>query len=416
MSHDFEFSSARALFPALEQKLGEQSVIYADGPGGTQVPKPVIAAISEALELGISNLGGPFLTSKRADEMVLGARQAMADFLGAARHEEIVFGQNMTSLNFALSRALSRYWKEGDEIVLSRIDHDANISPWLKAAEDKGVTVRWLPFGKDSGELDLASLQDLLSERVQLVAVTYASNALGSISPLREIIDAAHQVRALCVVDAVHFGPHGLIDVQELGCDALLCSAYKFFGPHIGVMYGNHALLRRVKPYKLRPAYDHPPEKWETGTQSIECLHGVTAAIDYLASLSQLDDSEPRRSRIVAAMKRIQAYEADLSRRFLDAVEALEGVEVYGVTDRERLDWRTPTFALSVAGVHPKKVAELLGEQGIFVWSGHYYAMTVMEDMGLIESGGLVRIGFVHYNSPAELDRVIEALKTIAQG
>ncbi|MDF1664788.1 MAG: cysteine desulfurase-like protein [Planctomycetota bacterium] len=414
MSADFEFQEARSLFPALNQKVGEQVAIYADGPGGTQVPRAVIEAISEALELGISNLGGNFVTSVRADSVVLGARQAVADFLGASRPEEIVFGQNMTSLNFALSRSLARNWSEGDEIVLSRIDHDANISPWLKAAEDKGVTVRWLPFGKDSGELDIAAMPGLLNERTKLVAVTYASNALGSISPLRQIIDAAHGVGALCIVDAVHFGPHGLIDVKELDCDALLCSAYKFFGPHIGIMYGKHSLLSEWTPYKLRPAYDKPPERWETGTQSIEALHGVTAAIDYIASLSQLHQSSARRQRIVAAMSRIQRYETELSQRFLDAAEAIEGVKVYGVTDRNGLDRRTPTFALSIAGVAPGKVADLLGELGIFVWSGHYYAMTVMEDLELDESGGLVRIGFVHYNSPGELDRIIAALAAIA--
>lgn len=414
MSENFEFQEARARFPALQQKVGELTAVYADGPGGTQCPRSVIKAISEALELGISNLGGKFLTSTRADSMVTGARQAMADFLGADRPEEVVFGQNMTSLNFALSRSIARDWGEGDEIVLSRIDHDANISPWLKAAEDSGATVRWLPFQTETGELDLSALPGILNERTKLVAVTYASNALGSISPLRQIIDAAHGVGALCIVDAVHYGPHGLIDVNALNCDALLCSAYKFFGPHIGIMYAKHDLLSTWTPYKLRPAYDKPPEKWETGTQSIEALHGVTAAIDYIASLSKLDASLPRREHIVSAMSRINAYETELSQRFLDAAEAIEGVKVYGVTDREGLSRRTPTFALSVAGVAPGRVADLLGEKGIFVWSGHYYAMTVMEDMGLAESGGLARIGFVHYNSPEELNRVIAALRDIA--
>lgn len=414
MSEDFEFQEARNRFPALQQQVGGQTAIYADGPGGTQVPRSVIEAIGEALELGISNLGGNFVTSVRADSMVRGARQAMADFLGASRAEEIVFGQNMTSLNFALSRSLSRDWGEGDEIILTRIDHDANISPWLKAAEDRGATVRWLPFGKESGELDLDALDTLVNERTKLIAVTYASNALGSISPIKEIVSAAHNYGALCVVDAVHYGPHGLIDVKDLDCDVLLCSAYKFFGPHIGIMYGKHELLSQWKPYKLRPVYDKAPEKWETGTQSIEALHGVTAAIDYIASLSKLDKSRSRRERLVAAMARINTYETELGRRFLDGVEAIEGLKVYGITDREALQRRTPTFALSLAGVPPGKVADLLGEQGIFVWSGHYYAMTVMEDMGLDDSGGLVRIGFVHYNSPRELDRIVAALTAIA--
>jgi cysteine desulfurase family protein (TIGR01976 family) len=409
MSEPFDLESIRAQFPALGQQVAGESAIYADGPGGTQAPKLVIDAISSALEQGISNLGGRFLTSERADSMVLEAREAMADFLGAARPEEIVFGQNMTSLNFALSRALGRTWSEGDEIILTRIDHDANISPWIRAAEEAGVHVRCLPFDTDSGTLNISALAGLLTSKTKLVAVTYASNALGSISPLSEIIPRAHEVGAQVVVDAVHFGPHGLIDVQALNCDFLLCSAYKFFGPHIGIMYGKHSLLSELTSYKVRPAYDVPPEKWETGTQSIESLCGVTAAVNYLASLGSADPSASRRHQIVSAMTRIAAYERQLARRFLDAADTIPGLKVYGVTDRDQLHKRTPTFSISHS-MAPGKLEEELGKLGIFVWSGHYYAVTVMEDLGLLDSGGLVRIGFVHYNTLEEVNRVIAAL------
>jgi cysteine desulfurase family protein (TIGR01976 family) len=415
MSSDFDVESARARFPALQQKLGGSQVVYLDGPGGTQVPQSVIDAISSALSQGISNLGGAFLTSSRAEDMVLESRKAMADFLGASRPEEIVFGQNMTSLNFALSRALCDQWGEGDEIVLTRIDHDANISPWTRAAASRGIKIRWIPFRRSNGTLDLTDLGAIINEKTKLVAVTYASNALGSISPLPEIIAAARKVGALVSVDAVHYGPHRFIDVQALDCDFLLCSAYKFFGPHIGIMYGKYEHLDSFPSFKLRPAYDQPPEKWETGTQSIECLCGVQAAVDYIASYSDRDTSVSRREHIMSGMAILAAYEKELGAYFLKEALLIEGLTIYGVSDVNQLDIRTPTFALDVASKSAAEVELAMGERGIFVWSGHYYAMTVMEDLGLLESGGLVRVGFVHYNTREEADRVLEALRELSR-
>lgn len=398
----------RAQFPALQQTVDGRPAVFLDGPGGTQVPQRVIDAIGGYLAQGSSNLGGPFRTSRQTNEIVEAARQAAADLLNARRPEEIVFGQNMTSLTFAISRALARTWRPGDEIVVTRLDHDANISPWLLAAEDRGITVRWLDFDPADCTLKVDQLPHLLNERTRLVAVTYASNAVGSITNVRRVTELAHQVGALVYVDSVHYAPHGPIDVQDLACDFLVSSAYKYFGPHTGVLYGRYELLDELVAYKVRPAPARPPGKWETGTQSFESLAGVTAAVDYLADIGGKGGT--RRQRLVRAMTHIKEYEMGLSERFLNGAATIPGLRVYGITDRERLDERSPTFAVSVEGYTPEEVATRLGAQGIFVWHGHYYAVAVMERLGLLDKGGLVRIGFVHYNTAEEVDRVLVAL------
>lgn len=406
--------SLREQFPALQQQVNGRPVAYLDGPGGTQVPQGVIAAMSSALAAGISNKGGPFLTSKRTDSIVAAAREAMVDFYHAARPEEIVFGQNMTSLTFSLSRALAQEWTAGDEIILTRLDHDANISPWLLAAEEKGVQVRWLDFRPEDCTLRLEALPGLLNDRTRLLAITHASNAVGSIPDVARAAQIAHEAGALVYVDAVHYGPHGLIDVQDLDCDFLVSSAYKYFGPHTGVLYGKYALLDELHAFKVRPAPKKPAGKWETGTQSFESLAGVTAAVNYLAHLG--GGEGPRRERLVRGMAHIKMHEMALSEQFLRAATEVPGLRVFGITDIERLEARTPTFAVSLDGFTPKALATRLGEQGIFVWHGHYYAVAVMERLGLLDKGGLVRIGFVHINTPAEVDRVITALSELGPG
>ncbi len=414
MNHNnpkLNFDLIRQQFPALKQKVNGRPAVYLDGPGGTQVPQRVIDAMSETLTLGISNHGGPFLTSERADAIVDDARLAIVDFLNARRPEEIVFGQNMTSLTFAISRALTRTWGPGDEIVVTRLDHDANISPWLLAAEDHGLTIHWLDFDPADCTHKLESLKDLLNERTKLVAVTYASNAVGSISDIKRITEMAHIVGALVYVDAVHYAPHGPIDVQDLDCDFLVSSAYKYFGPHTGILYGKYELLDELKAYKVRPAPAKPAGKWETGTQSFESIAGVTAAVDYIASLSDFQGT--RRQKIERAMGMIKAYEMGISERFLRGAAEVPGLRVYGITDIENLDWRTPTFAVSIEGHTSEEVATKLGEQGIFVWHGDYYAVAVMKRLGFPEQG-LVRIGFVHYNTEQEVDRVLDALNALA--
>lgn len=402
----------RAQFPALQQEVNGQTAAFLDGPGGTQVSQSVIDAMSGYLAQGSSNLGGPFLTSRRTVETASTARQAMMDFLNARLPEEIAFGQNMTSLTFSISRAISRTWKPGDEIVLTRVDHDANISPWLMAAQDRGVTVRWLDFRPEDCTLILDTLPELLNEKTRLVAVTYASNAIGTITDVKRVADLAHAAGALVYVDSVHYAPHGPIDVQDLDCDFLVCSVYKFFGPHQGVLYGKYELLDSLRAYKVRPAPSKPAGKWETGTQSFESLAGTTAAINYLAELGGPEGD--RRQQIVRAMTSTKRYEMALSEHFLRGAVNVPGMRVYGITDIENLEHRTPTFGISLQGYSPQQVASYLGDNGIFVWHGHYYAVEVIDRLGLLDSGGLVRIGFVHYNTLDEVDRVLDALADLA--
>jgi len=409
-----EVEKLRRQFPALQRTVNGCLLSFLDGPGGTQVPQSVIDAMSNYLVNGSSNLGGPFLTSYEADLVVDNARLALQDFLNARRPEEIAFGQNMTSLTFAVSRAISRTWQPGDEIILTRLDHDANISPWLMAAEERGVKVRWLDFDPSDCRLKLSSLPELLNERTRLVAISYASNAVGSISDIKEVTHLAHKKGALVYVDSVHYAPHGLIDVQDLDCDFLVCSTYKFFGPHQGVLYGKYELLDNLTAYKVRPAPSKPAGKWETGTQSFESLAGSTAAVEYLASIGGSEGT--RRQRIARAMAATKEYEQELSERFLRGAAEVAGLQVFGITDIETLENRTPTFAVRLDGYTTEAVAARLGEQGIFVWHGHYYAVAVMERLGLLDQGGLVRIGFVHYNTFDEVDDVLTALRELASG
>ena len=319
----------------------------------------------------------------------------------------------MTSLTFAMSRAIARTWEEGDEIILTRLDHDANITPWTMVAAERSVNVRWLDFHPEDGTLALESLPELLNERTRLLAVTHASNALGTIPDVARAIELAHQVGALVYVDAVHFAPHNLLDVRALDADFVVSSAYKYFGPHTGILYGKYEHLERLAAYKVRPAPADPPGKWETGTQSFESLAGITAAVDYLATLAG-DGGSDLRSRLADGMERLKRYESSLSQHFLEGATTVPGLCVYGLTDVERLDERTPTFAVSLEGYSPAEVATHLGEQGIFVWHGHYYAVAVMERLGLLDEGGLVRIGFAHYNTPEEVARVLDALRELA--
>ncbi len=405
-------SNIRTQFPALTRTVNGQPAIYFDGPGGTQVSNSVIDAMTEFMRRGGANLAPFFAAGAETIATAQAAREAMRDLLNAKRADEIAFGQNMTSLTFSLSRALSKTWQAGDEIILTRIDHDANVSPWLLAAEERGVTVRWLDFHPHDCTLKLESLAELLNERTRLLAITYASNAVGSISDVNQAVRIAHAAGVKVFIDAVHYAPHGQIDVQESDCDFLACSVYKFFGPHTGVLYGKYELLDELDAFKVRPAPALPPGKWETGTQSFESLAGVTAAVNYLASLGE---GETRRAQLVAAMDKIKRYEMELSEQFLRESTTVVGLKVYGITDVERLDERTPTFAISLEGISPSELAARLGAEGIFVYAGHYYAVEVMRRLDLLESGGLVRIGFVHYNTSAEITRLIQTLENIRE-
>jgi cysteine desulfurase family protein (TIGR01976 family) len=403
-----DVEAVRRQFPALSRTVDGQVAAYLDGPGGTQVPESVIDAMAGFMRAGGSNHGGPFVTSRETDAVAASARQAVADLLGASPGE-IAFGQNMTSLTLSVSRALGATWTIGDNIVVTRLDHDANVWPWVMAARDAGVEVRWIDFDPEDGcRLQTEQVADVVDRRTRLVAATHASNAVGTVTDLRSLIGAAHLVGALTYVDAVHYSPHGLLDVAALGTDFLAASSYKFFGPHTGCLYGRADVLNAVDAYKIRPAPDDPPGKWETGTQSFESLAGVTAAVDYIASFGE---GGSQRERIRSAMEIIAAYERAISERFLSGIAGLPKVRLYGRDDPEG---RTPTFAVSVEGVHPHAVAAALGNLGIFVWSGDYYAVEVMRRLGVASQGGLVRIGFVHYNTFEEVDRVVAALGDLA--
>jgi cysteine desulfurase family protein (TIGR01976 family) len=401
-----DVDTIRQGFPALSRAIDGRPVAYLDGPGGTQVHGSVIEAMAGFMSRGTSNLDGPFVTSRETDHVVDNARDAVADLFGSDPNE-VVFGQNMTSLTYAMSRALSRTWDRGDNIIVTRLDHDANVSPWMQAARDAAVDVRFIDFDPEEGcGLDLASLEAALDARTRVVAFTHASNAVGTVTSVADIVRAAHDVGALTYVDAVHHTPHGLVDVRRSDVDFLVASAYKWFGPHTGCLFGTARLLEEITPYKLRPAPDSSPDRWETGTQSFESLAGVVAAVEYIASLGT---GATRRERIVSAYEAISDHETMLSDRFLSSLRSIDGITLFGkLTARDR----TPTFAIDVEGMSPHDVAERLGNAGCFVWSGDYYAYEVMHRLGQAPEG-LVRIGFTHYNTAGEVDRVLEELDAL---
>jgi cysteine desulfurase family protein (TIGR01976 family) len=408
--HAFPTEWARAQFPALQLAIEGQPAIFLDGPGGTQVPEPVIKAVCDYYRKNNSNLGGQFVTSQNTAELVQRARVQLAEFLNARAPEEIIFGANMTTLTFSLSRALARTWRPGDEVIVTSLDHDANITPWRVAAGERGAVVRTWELDLETCTLKLADLQRLLSPRTRLVAVTLASNAIGSVIDVASVCRLAHGSGAQVFVDAVHFAPHGPIDVQGLGCDYLACSAYKFFGPHLGVLWGRSQLLEQLESYKVRPAPSCAPGKWETGTQNFEAIAGVQAALAYLREVGYRTSGQ---AILHDAMNVIREHEMHLSQAFLEGVRSQHRIEIYGSADPEECETRTPTFAFRVHGVTPAEVAEKLAHAGIFVWSGHFYAVDLVERLGLAKDGGLLRAGFVHYNTLEEVERTLDALARI---
>ncbi|MEW6399490.1 MAG: cysteine desulfurase-like protein [Bacillota bacterium] len=400
----------RPRFPALGLRVDGHPVAFFDGPGGTQVPDTVIAAMTDYLSEKNSNTHGHFATSRATDGVIRQAREAMADFLGADP-DEIAFGANMTTLNFALSQALARDLVPGDEVVVTDLDHEANISPW-RALQERGIVVRAVPVISPRCTLDVDQLASLVGPSTRVLAIGYASNAVGTINDVREAIRLAGQVGATTVVDAVHYAPHGPIDCHALGADFLLCSAYKFFGPHVGVLYGRREAFTRLKTYRVRPQSSEPPEKIETGTLNHEGLAGAAAAVDFIAWLGEHVAGEPvpgRRQAILHAMAAIGEYEGMLAGRLLDALADLPGITIYGPGPGEE---RTPTVSFTVAGHHPARVAAYLGSRGLFVWAGDFYATTLVERLGLRDSGGLVRVGMAPYNTPEEVERLIAALQS----
>jgi cysteine desulfurase family protein (TIGR01976 family) len=404
----------RSQFPSLTRKVNEHSAAFLDGPGGTQVPRRVIDAISDYLRGSNANTCGAYATSRETDQTIAGARSAMADFLGCDA-DEIVFGPNMTSLTFAISRAIGRELKAGDEIVLTHLDHDANISPW-RALEERGVKIQFADIHEKDCTLDMDDLASKITSRTKIVAVGYASNAVGTINDVKTVVGLAHEAGAMAFIDAVHYAPHGPIDVRELGCDFLACSTYKFFGPHMGVLYGKREHLTRLHPYKLRANTNAVPQRWEWGTLNHECIAGIIACVEYLAELGRRSwpVTGGRREALQAAYRAIQAHERKLMERMLHGLSEIPGLRLYGISDPARLESRCPTFAVRIEGLTPLELATKLGEKGIFTWDGNYYAINLTERLGVEQTGGFLRIGLVHYNTEQEVDRMLGGLRSQA--
>jgi cysteine desulfurase family protein (TIGR01976 family) len=422
----FDPTPLRAQFPALNIAVEGRQPIFFDSPGGTQVPERVIEAVTRYYREQNANAGGAFITSNRTDEVVLGARQAMADLLNAPSSQEILFGPNMTTLTFHLARSIAETIRPGDEIVLTNLDHDANVTPWTDLAA-AGAEIKFVDFDPADCTLDPAAFERVLSPRTRLVAVTHASNAVGTIPDVASITQMAHEVGALVYVDAVQYVPHGPVDVQALGCDFLACSAYKFFGSHLGVVWGKAEHLERLKPHKVRPAKDVAPYRWETGTLNHEGIAGTGAAVAYLGGIGDLY-GEPyaaeyaglgfagRRLQLKTAMRAVKTYEETLSARLLDGLESIPDITIYGLRDRGRLHERVPTVAFTWPRLTPRATAEYLGRHGICCWNGNYYALRLMERLGLEAEGGAVRIGLTHIDTFEEIDRLIELLRIVPLG
>jgi cysteine desulfurase family protein (TIGR01976 family) len=414
----------REEFPAIRQATRGQPIIFFDGPGGSQVHGSVIEAMTDYLTDMNANAHGAFLYSRRTDEATYNARCALAEFINAPRPEEIVFGPNMTTLTFKLSQAIGEMLSPGDEVVVTRLDHDANIAPWL-TLQERGVIVRHVDFHPVDCRLDMESMEKAINRRTKLVAVGYASNAVGTINNVRLITDLAHDVGAWVYADAVHFAPHGPIDVQAVQCDFLVCSAYKFFGPHLGVLYGRYDLLEMLSARKVRPAGDAPPDKFETGTANFEAICGAAAVVEYLASVGRRFGGgyrdeyslyEGRRKDLKAGMAAIRACERDLCRKLVAGLGEIEGLRIYGILDPAEFAHRVPTVSFTMDGLAPGEIARQLDKKNIFVWDGNFYAPTVTERLGLEGRGGMVRIGLCHYNTSEEVDAFLGALSEIRYG
>ena len=417
MNYDIE--QIRGKFPALNIKDSGVRRIYFDNPAGTQVPTEVIEAVQKCMIESNANIQGGFETSNRVDKILDEFHQSMADFLNATSSEEIIFGQNMTTLTLHISRSIGRLLSKGDEIILSRMDHDANISPWLLLAEDIGLSVKWLSFDTEKYEFDLNCLENLLSDKTKLICIGGASNLLGTINDIKSICKIAKKANALTYVDAVQLAPHVSIDVQDIDCDFLVCSAYKFFGPHQGILWGKRKLLKSLSPYKVRPATSELPGCFETGTQSHEGMAGTTAAVNYFAWIGreyaesyQIENKyKNERTKFVhAALDYLFEYEKILTIDLIEGLQNIKNVQVQGITEKNALDRRLPTVSFSVSGLSPSLIAEGLAKENIFVWSGHSYALEVVKSLNLLDKGGVLRTGPVHYNTINEVHEFLEIL------
>ena len=414
-SKAFDVAWVREQFPALKTQVNGRAAAFLDGPAGTQVPKQVIDAVRNYFVNSNANTGGAFWTSRNNDAMIVDARAAMADFFNCDR-DEVVFGQNMTTITFGLARSIGRELQAGDEIVVTTLDHDGNVGPW-RALEEKGIVIRQADIREQDCTLDLEDLKRKITAKTKVVAVGYASNIVGTINPVAEITKWAHEVGALMFIDAVHYGPHGLIDVKAIDCDFLVCSPYKFFGPHMGTLYGKREHLARLKPYKVRPSSDAVPERWETGTQVQELIAGIAAAVNYIAELGRRCDesAKTRRQALQAAYRATTQYETGLIGKLIGGLREIPGVQIYGITDPARFGERCSTLSFRLGEHNPTEIATFLGERGIFTWDGNFYALNMTERLGVENKGGVLRIGLVHYNTEEEVERLLNALREFAE-
>ncbi len=408
----------RAQFPSLSVTDDGKRRLYLDNPAGTQVPKPVADAVSDAMLYRCANQKGQFRTSRMVDELIQDARLAMADFLNAPDTDEIIFGQSMTALAYHVSRSLGNLLEAGDEIIVTTMDHDANIHPWVTMAREHDIVVRWLPFNPETYEFDLDDLATLLNERTRLVALSGAANLTGSLHDVTAMCAMAREVGAWTFIDGVQSVPHVPTDVQQIGCDMLACSAYKFMGPHQGILWGRREVLEQLHAYQLRPAPQLIPGNFETGTPAFELMAGTTAAVDYYDWIGKtmagdyadrFGRFEGRRQRVHAAMASLFDYEKQIASRLVNGLQSLPGVTVRGVTDPGRMDHRVPTVAFTHVSMRPDDIAMHLANENIFVWNGHNYAVELVKAVGL-EDGGVVRVGPVHYNTLEEIDEFLAVL------
>jgi len=417
----YDVNLVRQQFPSLDRPA-----IFLDNPAGTQIAKHSLDRINKYFLETNANHEGMFETSRKSDEVLHEAHASMADFLNASRPEEIIFGNNMTTLTLHMSRSLARNLQAGDNILVTRMDHDANIAPWMLVAEDKGCNLLWVDIDVEDGTLDLDDFAKALEKKPNIAAFGYASNLLGTVNPVKMLTKMAKDAGALVYIDAVQYAPHGPIDVQDLGCDFLVCSSYKFFGPHAGALYGKYDLLNDLKAYKVRPASDELPYKFETGTQNHEGIAGVLGALEYLEWLGMQFGADQesawkeagfsgRKLELKKGMSAMQAYESELSKALIGIIESVPGARVHGITDPTRLAERVPTVSFRLEGKDPEWLANEFGRNDIYVWNGHNYALATVERMGLLEAGGMVRVGPVHYNTLDELGKFGEVLKKVAK-
>lgn len=418
---NYNVDLVRQQFPSLDRPA-----IFLDNPAGTQISKQSLDRINSYLLNHNANRDGMFETSRKSDELLNEAHVAMADFLNAARPEEIIFGNNMTTLTLHISRSLARNLQAGDNILVTRLDHDANIAPWMLIAEDKGCNLLWVDIDVEDGTLDVDDFARALEKKPKIAAFGYASNLLGTVNPVKKLIKMAKDAGALVYIDAVQYAPHGPIDVQDLGCDFLACSSYKFFGPHAGALYGKYDVLNELKAYKVRPASNELPHKFETGTQNHEGIAGVLGALEYLewlgtqfgadhASAWKEAGFSGRSLELKKGMSTMQTYESELSKALIGIIESIPGTRIYGITDFNRLNERVPTVSFTLEGKDPEKVADAIGRENIYVWNGHNYALAIVERLGLLEAGGMIRVGPVHYNTLDELTKFGEVLRKVAK-